>query len=62
MAYSAAGTILWDHLLAHVGYHFSENPALMSATQRIGTIILAIAIAYVLWFLIKKFYLSKNSK
>ncbi|WAU72673.1 DedA family protein [Acinetobacter sp. TR11] len=61
MAYSTAGTILWTTLLAYVGYHFSENPALMSAiTQRIGTIILAIAIAYVLWFLIKKFYLSKK--
>ena len=61
MAYSAAGTIIWTTFLAYIGYHFGENPALMSAiTQRIGYMILAIAMLYILWCLIKKLYLSNK--
>ena len=61
MAYSAAGTIIWTTFLAYIGYHFGENPALMSAiTQRIGYMILAVAMLYILWCLIKKLYLSNK--
>lgn len=61
MAYSAAGTIIWTTFLAYIGYHFGENPALMSAiTQRIGYIILAFTMIYILYHLMKKFYLSKK--
>ena len=61
MAYSAAGTIIWTTFLAYIGYHFGENPALMSAiTQRIAYIILAFTMIYILYHLMKKFYLSKK--
>ncbi|MBH2001060.1 MAG: DedA family protein [Moraxellaceae bacterium] len=61
MAYSATGTIIWTTFLAYIGYHFGENPALMSAiTQRIGYIILSVTILYTLLYLVKKFYLSKK--
>lgn len=61
MAYSAAGTIIWTTFLAYIGYHFGENPALMSAiTQRIGYIILVFTMIYILYHLMKKFYLSKK--
>ena len=61
MAYSATGTIIWTTFLAYIGYHFGENPALMSAiTQRIGYIILAFTMIYILYHLMKKFYLSKK--
>lgn len=61
MAYSAAGTIIWTTFLAYIGYHFGENPALMSAiTQRIAYIILAFTMIYILYYLMKKFYLSKK--
>jgi membrane protein DedA with SNARE-associated domain len=61
MAYSATGTIIWTTFLAYIGYHFGENPALMSAiTQRIGYIILSVTIIYTLLYLVKKFYLSKK--
>ncbi|RZF52205.1 DedA family protein [Acinetobacter halotolerans] len=61
MMYSAAGTVIWTSFLACVGYYFSENQALMTATtQRVGYIILTIAILYVFWRFAKKFYLSKR--
>lgn len=61
MTYSAAGTIIWTSFLAYVGYHFSENQALMAAiTQRIGYIILLIVAVYVCWRLAKKYYLAKR--
>ena len=61
MAYSATGTIIWTTFLAYIGYYFGENPALMSAiTQRIGYIILAFTMIYILYHLMKKFYLSKK--
>ena len=61
MTYSAAGTIIWTTFLAYIGYHFGENPALMSAiTQRIAYIILAFTMIYILYHLMKKFYLSKK--
>ncbi|MFM6907384.1 MAG: DedA family protein [Acinetobacter tjernbergiae] len=61
MAYSATGTIIWTTFLAYIGYHFGENPVLMSAiTQRIGYIILAFTMIYILYHLMKKFYLSKK--
>ncbi|ESK57532.1 DedA family protein [Acinetobacter tjernbergiae] len=61
MTYSATGTIIWTTFLAYIGYHFGENPALMSAiTQRIGYIILSVTILYTLLYLVKKFYLSKK--
>ncbi|ENU31170.1 hypothetical protein F991_00883 [Acinetobacter sp. CIP-A165] len=61
MTYSAAGTIIWTSFLAFVGYYFSENQALMTAViQRVGYIILTIAVFYILWRLAKKFYLSKR--
>ncbi|MFM6957353.1 MAG: DedA family protein [Acinetobacter sp.] len=61
MAYSATGTIIWTTFLTYIGYHFGENPALMSAiTQRIGYIILAFTMIYILYHLMKKFYLSKK--
>ncbi|MCH7312609.1 DedA family protein [Acinetobacter sp. ANC 4805] len=61
MAYSAAGTIIWTTFLAYIGYHFGENPALISAiTQRIGYIILFITMIYILYYLVKKFYLLKK--
>lgn len=54
MTYSAAGTIIWTSFLAYIGYHFSENQALMAAiTQRIGYIILLIVAVYVCWRLAK---------
>jgi membrane protein DedA with SNARE-associated domain len=61
MAYSAVGTIIWTAFLAYIGYHFGENPALISAiTQRIGYIILFITMIYILYYLVKKFYLLKK--
>ncbi len=61
MAYSAAGTIIWTAFLAYIGYHFGENPALMSAiTQRIGYIILVVTMIYILYYLVKRFYLLKK--
>ena len=63
MFYSIAGTLIWTSFLAYLGFHFSQNQALMSLImQRISTIILAIVILYVLWWAIKKFYLNKSNQ
>ena len=46
MTYSSAGTIIWTTFLAYLGYHFSENQALMTLImQRVGYIILALALS-----------------
>jgi membrane protein DedA with SNARE-associated domain len=63
MFYSIAGTLIWTSFLAYLGFHFSQNQALMSLImQRISTIILAIVILYILWWAIKKFYLNKSNQ
>lgn len=63
MFYSIAGTLIWTSFLAYLGFHFSQNQALMSLImQRISTIILAIVILYLLWWAIKKFYLNKSNQ
>ncbi|ENU93706.1 hypothetical protein F971_00602 [Acinetobacter vivianii] len=63
MFYSIAGTLIWTSFLAYLGFHFSQNQALMSLImQRISTIILAIVILYILWWAIKKFYLNKPNQ
>ncbi|MEB6667580.1 DedA family protein [Acinetobacter vivianii] len=62
MFYSIAGTLIWTSFLAYLGFHFSQNQALMSLImQRISTIIVAIVILYILWWAIKKFYLNKSN-
>ena len=56
MTYSGLGTIIWTTFLAFLGYHFSENQALMSLImQRASYIILAIVILYIIWKMAKKF-------
>ena len=56
MAYSAFGTIIWTTFLAFLGYHLSDNQALMSLImQRVSYIILAIVILYIIWKMAKKF-------
>ena len=56
MAYSAFGTIIWTTFLAFLGYHLSEDQALMSLImQRASYIILAIVILYIIWKMAKKF-------
>ncbi|WP_109441384.1 DedA family protein [Acinetobacter haemolyticus] len=61
ISYSAAGTVIWTSLLAYIGYHFSENQALMTAViQRFGYIVLSAVILYVLWRWAKKFYSARN--
>lgn len=63
MFYSIAGTLIWTSFLAYLGFHFSQNQALMSLIiQRISTIILVIVILYLLWWAIKKFYLNKSNQ
>ena len=63
MFYSIAGTLIWTSFLAYLGFHFSQNQALMSLImQRISTIIVAIVILYLLWWAIKKFYLNKSNQ
>ena len=63
MFYSIAGTLIWTSFLAYLGFHFSQNQALMSLImQRISSIILAIIILYLLWWAIKKFYLNKSNQ
>ena len=55
MIYSTFGTVIWTTFLAFLGYHFSENQALMSLiTQRVGYIILAVVILYIIWKMAKK--------
>lgn len=61
MIYSSAGTVLWTSFLAYLGYHFSENQALMSAImQRMSYFILAVVIIYIAWWCFKRFYLNKS--
>lgn len=56
MTYSALGTILWTTFLAYLGYHFSENQALMTLImQRVGYIILALALLYIIWIIARRF-------
>ena len=56
MAYSAFGTIIWTTFLAFLGYHLSEDQALMSLImQRASYIILTIVILYIIWKMAKKF-------
>ncbi|ENX39345.1 DedA family protein [Acinetobacter sp. NIPH 2100] len=63
MFYSIAGTVIWTSFLAYLGFHFSENQALMSAImQRISYLILAIVILYIAWWALKKFYLVKSEQ
>ncbi|EPG34460.1 DedA family protein [Acinetobacter colistiniresistens] len=63
MLYSSAGTVIWTSFLAYLGYHFSKNQALMMAIlQRVSYLILAIVVLYLLWWAIKKFYLSKSNR
>lgn len=62
MLYSTAGTVIWTSFLAYLGYHFSENQALMMAIlQRISYIIFALVLIYIVWWIIKKFYLNKSN-
>ncbi|WEI18797.1 DedA family protein [Acinetobacter proteolyticus] len=57
MLYSSAGTVIWTSFLAYLGYHFSENQALMLAIlQRISYLIFALIALYIIWWAIKKFY------
>lgn len=61
MTYSALGTIIWTTFLAYLGYHFSENQALMTLImQRVGYIILALALLYIIWIIARRF--KKNHK
>lgn len=61
MLYSTAGTVIWTSFLAYLGFHFSKNQALMTAImQRISYLIVAIAILYIAWWALKKFYLVKS--
>ncbi len=61
MLYSTAGTLIWTSFLAYLGFYFSQNQALMHLImQRISTIILVIVFGYVLWWAVKKFYLSRS--
>ncbi|ENW82953.1 hypothetical protein F909_01230 [Acinetobacter sp. ANC 3929] len=63
MFYSIAGTVIWTSFLAYIGFHFSENQALMNAImQRISYLILAIVILYIAWWALKKFYLVKSDQ
>ena len=56
MTYSGLGTIIWTTFLAFLGYHFSENQALMTLImQRVGYIILVFVILYIIWKMAKKF-------
>lgn len=53
--YSTFGTFIWTTFLAFLGYHFSENQALMSLImQRVSYIILAVVILYIIWKMAKK--------
>ncbi|ENX52958.1 MULTISPECIES: DedA family protein [Acinetobacter] len=62
MLYSSAGTLIWTSFLAYLGYHFSENQALMLAIlQRISYLIFALIALYIIWWAIKKFYPSKSN-
>lgn len=62
MFYSTAGTVIWTSFLAYLGFHFSENQALMMVIlQRISYIIFALVLLYFLWWIIKKFYLNKSN-
>jgi len=62
MFYSTAGTVIWTSFLAYLGFHFSENQALMMVIlQRISYIIFALVLLYILWWIIKKFYLNKSN-
>lgn len=55
MTYSGLGTIIWTTFLAFLGYHFSENQALMTLImQRVGYIILVFVILYIIWKIAKK--------
>ncbi len=55
MIYSTFGTVIWTTFLAFLGYHFSENQALMSLImQRVSYIILAVVILYIIWKMAKK--------
>ena len=55
MIYSTFGTVIWTTFLAFLGYHFSENQALMSLImQRVSYIILAVVILYIIWKVAKK--------
>jgi len=57
-----AGTVIWTSFLAYLGFHFSENQALMMVIlQRISYIIFALVLLYILWWIIKKFYLNKSN-
>lgn len=63
MLYSSAGTVIWTSFLAYLGYHFSENQALMLAIlQRISYLIFALIALYIMWWAIKKFYRSKSNR
>ncbi|VXA57772.1 putative DedA family protein [Acinetobacter proteolyticus] len=63
MLYSSAGTVIWTSFLAYLGYHFSENQALMLAIlQRISYLIFALIALYIIWWAIKKFYRSKSNR
>jgi membrane protein DedA with SNARE-associated domain len=56
MIYSTFGTVIWTTFLAFLGYHLSEDQALMSLImQRASYIILAIVILYIIWKMAKKF-------
>ena len=61
MIYSSVGTIIWTSFLAYLGYHFSENQALMTAImQRMSYFILTIVAIYIAWWCFKRFYLNKS--
>ncbi|KXO82829.1 alkaline phosphatase [Acinetobacter venetianus] len=61
MIYSSVGTIIWTSFLAYLGYHFSENQALMTAImQRMSYFILTIVTIYIAWWCFKRFYLNKS--
>lgn len=63
MLYSTAGTVIWTSFLAYLGFHFSQNQALMSLImQRISSIILLIVMVYIAWWAVKKFYLNKKPR
>ena len=56
MIYSTFGTVIWTTFLAFLGYHFSENQALMTLImQRVGYINLVFVILYIIWKMAKKF-------
>ena len=60
MLYSSLGTIIWTAFLAGVGFYFGQNQQFMfTIMHRVGYVILALTIAFFVWWFYKKFYSKK---